>query len=170
MEKQMFCFQCEQTAGCSGCTGKAGVWISHCQAGSLVFFSMEYEAFFNDFTDLTGHRNITGDKRRFSHIYLKLCGTTVQALYLNGAGHGFNVKFLLCNISLVHQIFGKNTHTVSTDGRFTSICIKNTHTQFSVNFHRTIQHTVCAQTQSSLAEKGDLLALKLHLILLRVQN
>lgn len=21
----MFCFQCEQTAGCSGCTGKAGV-------------------------------------------------------------------------------------------------------------------------------------------------
>lgn len=25
MEKQMFCYQCEQTAGCSGCTGKAGV-------------------------------------------------------------------------------------------------------------------------------------------------
>ncbi len=25
MEKKMFCFQCEQTAGCSGCTGKAGV-------------------------------------------------------------------------------------------------------------------------------------------------
>lgn len=25
MEKQMFCFQCEQTAGCTGCTGKAGV-------------------------------------------------------------------------------------------------------------------------------------------------
>ena len=25
MEHQMFCFQCEQTAGCSGCTGKAGV-------------------------------------------------------------------------------------------------------------------------------------------------
>ena len=21
----MFCFQCEQTAGCSGCTGQAGV-------------------------------------------------------------------------------------------------------------------------------------------------
>ena len=21
----MFCYQCEQTAGCSGCTGKAGV-------------------------------------------------------------------------------------------------------------------------------------------------
>ena len=25
MEHQMFCYQCEQTAGCSGCTGKAGV-------------------------------------------------------------------------------------------------------------------------------------------------
>lgn len=25
MEKQMFCFQCEQTAGCTGCTGAAGV-------------------------------------------------------------------------------------------------------------------------------------------------
>ena len=25
MERQMFCYQCEQTAGCSGCTGNAGV-------------------------------------------------------------------------------------------------------------------------------------------------
>lgn len=25
MKQQMFCFQCEQTAGCSGCTGKVGV-------------------------------------------------------------------------------------------------------------------------------------------------
>ena len=25
MEKKMFCFQCEQTAGCTGCMGKAGV-------------------------------------------------------------------------------------------------------------------------------------------------
>lgn len=25
MERNMFCFQCEQTAGCTGCTGKAGV-------------------------------------------------------------------------------------------------------------------------------------------------
>ena len=24
-DRKMFCFQCEQTAGCSGCTGKAGV-------------------------------------------------------------------------------------------------------------------------------------------------
>ena len=25
MDQKMFCFQCEQTAGCSGCTGCAGV-------------------------------------------------------------------------------------------------------------------------------------------------
>ena len=25
MDHKMFCFQCEQTAGCSGCTGKTGV-------------------------------------------------------------------------------------------------------------------------------------------------
>ena len=25
MEKKMFCYQCEQTAGCSACTGAAGV-------------------------------------------------------------------------------------------------------------------------------------------------
>ena len=25
MNKEMFCFQCEQTAGCSGCVGKMGV-------------------------------------------------------------------------------------------------------------------------------------------------
>ena len=25
MTEKMFCFQCEQTAGCTGCTGSAGV-------------------------------------------------------------------------------------------------------------------------------------------------
>ena len=25
MDNKMFCFQCEQTAGCTGCTGNAGV-------------------------------------------------------------------------------------------------------------------------------------------------
>ena len=25
MENKMFCFQCEQTAGCTACTGNAGV-------------------------------------------------------------------------------------------------------------------------------------------------
>ena len=32
MSNNMFCFQCEQTAGCSGCTGKVGV----CE-GKLLF-------------------------------------------------------------------------------------------------------------------------------------
>lgn len=35
MEKQMFCFQCEQTAGCTGCTGKAGVCGKTAQVAKL---------------------------------------------------------------------------------------------------------------------------------------
>lgn len=35
MEHQMFCFQCEQTAGCSGCTGRAGVCGKSAAAAKL---------------------------------------------------------------------------------------------------------------------------------------
>jgi hydroxylamine reductase len=35
MEKQMFCFQCEQTAGCTGCTGCAGVCGKSASAANL---------------------------------------------------------------------------------------------------------------------------------------
>ncbi len=35
MEQKMFCFQCEQTAGCSGCTGKAGVCGKTAQTAQL---------------------------------------------------------------------------------------------------------------------------------------
>ena len=35
MEQNMFCFQCEQTAGCTGCTGKAGVCGKTAQTGEL---------------------------------------------------------------------------------------------------------------------------------------
>lgn len=35
MENKMFCFQCEQTAGCTGCTGKAGVCGKSAAAAGL---------------------------------------------------------------------------------------------------------------------------------------
>ena len=35
MDHQMFCFQCEQTAGCAGCTGKAGVCGKSAAAAKL---------------------------------------------------------------------------------------------------------------------------------------
>ena len=35
MEQNMFCFQCEQTAGCTGCTGKAGVCGKTAQTAAL---------------------------------------------------------------------------------------------------------------------------------------
>ena len=31
----MFCFQCEQTAGCTGCTGKAGVCCKDANAAGF---------------------------------------------------------------------------------------------------------------------------------------
>ena len=146
------------------------MWITNCQAGSLVFFSMEYEILLNYFTNFTGNRDIAGDKRWFSHVYFKFRCPAVQTFHMNRAWHSFNVKFFLSNISIVHQIFGKNTHAVSTDGRFTSVCVKNTHTQFPINFYRSIEHTVSAKPKSSLAEKCNLLSLKLYLIFLRIKN
>lgn len=35
MDNKMFCFQCEQTAGCSGCTGKAGVCGKSAETSNL---------------------------------------------------------------------------------------------------------------------------------------
>ena len=35
MDQNMFCFQCEQTAGCTGCTGKAGVCGKTANAAKL---------------------------------------------------------------------------------------------------------------------------------------
>ena len=35
MENKMFCFQCEQTAGCTGCTGKAGVCGKSAEVANL---------------------------------------------------------------------------------------------------------------------------------------
>ena len=35
MENKMFCFQCEQTAGCSGCTGKVGVCGKNADVAAL---------------------------------------------------------------------------------------------------------------------------------------
>ena len=61
------------------------VWITNCQAGSLVFFSMEYEILLNYFTNFTGNRDIAGDKRWFSHVYFKFRCPAVQAFHMNRA-------------------------------------------------------------------------------------
>ena len=37
MENKMFCFQCEQTAGCSGCTGKVGVCVKNEDVEALKY-------------------------------------------------------------------------------------------------------------------------------------
>ena len=35
MTNKMFCFQCEQTAGCTGCTGNAGVCGKRAETAEL---------------------------------------------------------------------------------------------------------------------------------------
>ena len=35
MENNMFCFQCEQTAGCGGCTGRSGVYSKQQDTSNL---------------------------------------------------------------------------------------------------------------------------------------
>lgn len=35
MKHNMFCFQCEQTAGCTGCTGRAGVCRKQADTANL---------------------------------------------------------------------------------------------------------------------------------------
>ena len=35
MEQKMFCYQCEQTAGCTGCTGNRGVCGKTAQTAQL---------------------------------------------------------------------------------------------------------------------------------------
>ena len=35
MDKKMFCFQCEQTAGCAGCTGSRGVCGKNADTAAL---------------------------------------------------------------------------------------------------------------------------------------
>ena len=39
---EMFCYQCEQTAGCNGCTGAAGV----CGKDAAVAYCSFYQCFF----------------------------------------------------------------------------------------------------------------------------
>lgn len=65
MSNNMFCFQCEQTAGCSGCTGKMGVCgksadIANLQdelTGALILFGLKgiaayaYHAFVLGYSD-----------------------------------------------------------------------------------------------------------------------
>ena len=49
MDNEMFCYQCEQTAGCTGCTGKAGVCgktsdVAHLQdelTGALIGLALK---------------------------------------------------------------------------------------------------------------------------------
>ena len=66
MDKKMFCFQCEQTVGCAGCTGNAGV------CGQDVFLRNPFYDRNHSSTFVTYN---TGYFFYFSCLFLKLAHT-----------------------------------------------------------------------------------------------
>ena len=74
MEQQMFCYQCEQTAGCSGCVGNIGVCgksadVANLQdklTGALIGLARATEG------KTTGEQGLRAEKRMTTHW--TICG------------------------------------------------------------------------------------------------
>ena len=54
MNKKMFCYQCEQTVGCTGCTGNAGVCADACHEGAIDIINGKAELVREHFCDGLG--------------------------------------------------------------------------------------------------------------------
>ena len=91
MSNNMFCFQCEQTAGCSGCTGKMMI---ECLKGRVVKVPKGKPVF------------LEGDKARFVGVVLLGTVQVVQEDYYGNRsvmtvlqpGESFAEVFLVCFI------------------------------------------------------------------------
>ena len=91
MERQMFCFQCEQTSGCTGCTGKAGVCGKTAPTAALQ-------------DELTGA--LIGLARAASDEALPTERTDrllIQGLFTTITNVNFNEKTIQNLIQLVHE-------------------------------------------------------------------
>ena len=70
MEQKMFCYQCEQTAGCTGCTGNRGVCGKTAQTAQL---QDELTGAFNWFSTSNRWR-YAGNRRNLErHDYRLVC-------------------------------------------------------------------------------------------------
>ena len=141
------------------------MWITDRQAGCLVIFVVESKVLVDNLT----HRNLSGKEGCLSHVYTKFCGTAVQALHFDGAGQSFDLKFFLFDIFMVKKVFCKNTDTISTDRCFASVRVVDMRAHFSIDVHRSIQNSVCAESETSLTHQCNLFALKLYAVLVRIQ-
>ena len=57
MEQQMFCYQCQETAGCSGCT-RAGVCGKTAVTANLQIFSLCHKKAGKGIAGVTGREGI----------------------------------------------------------------------------------------------------------------
>ena len=91
MDHNMFCFQCEQTAGCTGCTGKAGVCGKTADVAKLQ-------------DELTGAlvglaRATDGDAQPTAQTWKIM----VEGLFTTVTNVNFNERTILDMIYRVHQ-------------------------------------------------------------------
>ena len=93
MENKMFCFQCEQTAGCSGCTGKAGV----CGKSALTAKLQD---------QLTGALITLAKKNEINEVNTK---TIIEGLFTTITNVSFNDETLKQLIDKVHSLSGNTS-------------------------------------------------------------
>ena len=90
MENKMFCFQCEQTAGCTGCTGKAGV----CGKSALTAKLQD---------QLTGALITLAKKNEINEVNTKVI---IECLFTTITNVSFNDETLIQLIDKVHSLSG----------------------------------------------------------------
>ena len=86
----MFCFQCEQTAGCTGCTGKAGV----CGKSALTAKLQD---------QLTGALITLAKKNEINEVNTKVI---IEGLFTTITNVSFNDETLIQLIDKVHSLSG----------------------------------------------------------------
>ena len=90
MDTKMFCFQCEQTAGCSGCTGKAGVCGKNADVAKLQ-------------DDLTGALiGLARAATNVSEVSADIWQLMIEGLFTTVTNVNFNEKTLHEIIDQVH--------------------------------------------------------------------
>ena len=93
MENKMFCFQCEQTAGCSGCTGKSGV----CGKSALTAKLQD---------QLTGALITLAKKNEINEVNTK---AIIEGLFTTITNVSFNDETLKQLIDKVHSLSGNTS-------------------------------------------------------------
>lgn len=86
MDEKMFCFQCEQTAGCSGCTGNAGV------CGKTAAVAELQDELTGALVPLARAAGCNGKSDRAIHLMLKSLFTTITNVNFNEETLGVLIK------------------------------------------------------------------------------